>query len=176
MQMTGNNLYKTYKNNAFDHVTFLTKSRRFDSQGFVGRLAKCVINGEANESWQLMKDNNSQTLLAMNIEQWLPSFVKQYFQPLATCKNIDQAFELFSKFRILCATRVGIEGVENINEQVERILVKSGNYQANKEFYHGKPIMITQNDYGLGLFNGDIGLISTPRDGTTVTALIPAED
>ena len=25
-------------------------------------------------------------------------------------------------------------------------------------------------------FNGDIGLISTPRDGTTVTALIPAED
>lgn len=167
-QVTESIGFKAFKNNAFDHVTFLTKSRRFETEGLVGRLAEYVICGEAEKSWQLIDNNDKPVLLSLDINQWLPELVKQYYQPLAKCDDLSQAFALLAQFRILCATRVGIEGVENINQQVEQILYNNGNSQANNPFYHGKPIMVTQNDYGLGLFNGDVGVIWTDEEGLLV--------
>lgn len=166
--VTGAKGFKSYKSNAFDHVTFLTRSRRFDNKGLVGRLAELVIKGDSAQSWKLMAEHESAVLLPIDINQWLAKLVKQYYQPLAKCEELIQAFTLLAEFRILCATRVGIEGVENINLQVEQILYNSGNTQAKNQFYHGKPIMITQNDYGLGLFNGDIGLIWTDEKGMLI--------
>ncbi|GAA5140445.1 exodeoxyribonuclease V subunit alpha [Thalassotalea piscium] len=160
--------FKPFKNNAYDHITFLTKSRRFDSKGLVGRIAELVITGDATKSWNLLAEQEIPALLSLNINQWLPQLVKQYYLPLAKCEELSKAFSLFGQFRILCATRVGLEGVENINQQVEQILYNSGNTQANNQFYHGKPIMITQNDYGLGLFNGDIGLVWTNEKGMLI--------
>ncbi|XQW83515.1 exodeoxyribonuclease V subunit alpha [Thalassotalea piscium] len=160
--------FKAHANNAFDHVTFLTKSRRFDSQGMVGRLAELVISGQAAESWTLISDVQSSSLLPIEASQWLPKLVKQYYQPLASCSDVSQGFSLLNQFRILCATRVGIEGLDNINEQVEDILYQQGNHSARNQFYHGKPIMITQNDYGLGIFNGDVGLIWTDDKGMLI--------
>ncbi|MGB1199582.1 MAG: exodeoxyribonuclease V subunit alpha [Thalassotalea sp.] len=166
--VTASKGFKQYKNKAFDHVTFLTKSRRFDNKGLVGRLADNVIKGESQKSWQLLTNETPSALLPLTVNSWLPKLVKQYFQPLARATTLSEAFKLLAQFRILCATRVGLEGVENINQQVEQILYKSGNLQANNPFYYGKPIMITQNDYGLGLFNGDVGIIWADEKGMLI--------
>jgi exodeoxyribonuclease V alpha subunit len=72
---------------------------------------------------------------------------------------VSEAFEQLQKFRILCATRVGEQGVESLNEQVQNILVKSGDISAFENRYCGQPIMINVNNYALGLYNGDIGIL-----------------
>ena len=57
-------------------------------------------------------------------------------------------------------------GVNTLNKLCEAVLQKAGllkslpteQQTAYSNWYQGRPIMITQNNYQLGLYNGDIGL------------------
>ena len=159
-----------------DCVTFLMKSRRFDGKGGIGRIANYVINGQYQESWQLLKESSEVTsnaidseqkqltLLNGSVEAWLAPLVSQYYQPLSECKNIADAFDLLAKFRILSSTRKGPQGVENLNALVIEILrnkkaIPYKNFAASSDLYPTQPIMISENDYRLGVYNGDIGLL-----------------
>ena len=155
------NVNKQAKNFA-DQLVFLTKSRRFDGQGGIGLLAQAVIAGNSKSSWHLLTNNNHNeqlTLLNQDIDQWLARLVKQYFQPIFTCLSVSDAFKLLAKFRLLCATRLGEFGVETLNEKVKGLLHAKGLISDMNALYQSQPIMINENDYRLGLFNGDIGMI-----------------
>jgi len=161
---------RSAKTLAADHITYLIKSRRFDNEGGIGQIAKAVINGQSNDSWNLLKStqhDSSKTnvgerqlsLLAGDYNTWLPALIDAYYLPLFGCQNIADAFSLLNKFRILCATRKGECGVESYNEIVKDYFVQKGKIGVSQDLYHAKPIMISENDYRLGLYNGDIGLI-----------------
>ena len=60
---------------------------------------------------------------------------------------------------VLCALRNGPFGVSSINLLAEQILAEKGLIQSGSRWYKGRPIMITANDYNLGLFNGDTGIL-----------------
>ena len=64
----------------------------------------------------------------------------------------------FEAFRILCAVREGEWGVEGLNGAIEQKLEGAGLIRRRGEWYVGRPVMVTRNDYGTGVFNGDIGL------------------
>ncbi|KQX01936.1 exodeoxyribonuclease V subunit alpha [Massilia sp. Root418] len=64
----------------------------------------------------------------------------------------------FEAFRILCAVREGEWGVTGLNEAIEQRLEAAGLLRKRGEWYVGRPVMVTRNDYGTGVFNGDIGL------------------
>ena len=176
-QLTGQNIssFLAKESYASDHLTLLTQSRRFDGEGGIGLLAKAVIEGESHSSWQLLQQQNSQlthvsskTLTADN--DYLMPLVKQYFLPLLDCNTIDEAFECFKQFRVLVATRQGKSGVEFFNEEIKNRLQrlwqqKSGQVLAINSLYHGQPIMISENNYQTGLFNGDIGFIWQDQAG-----------
>ncbi len=66
--------------------------------------------------------------------------------------------ESFDTFRLLCAVREGDWGVSGINAAVEQALEREGLLRPQGEWYVGRPVMVTRNDYGLGVFNGDIGI------------------
>ncbi len=68
------------------------------------------------------------------------------------------ALQSFEGFRILCAVREGEWGVTGLNEAIEQRLDAMGLIRRRGEWYVGRPVMITRNDYGTGVFNGDIGL------------------
>ncbi|MDT3319307.1 exodeoxyribonuclease V subunit alpha [Shewanella sp. SP1S2-4] len=72
--------------------------------------------------------------------------------------------ESFNQYRILCAMRSGDYGVEGINQYVTQALANTKLIKPLQEFYLGRPIIIQSNDYNLGLFNGDIGLILQDED------------
>ncbi len=149
-----------------DHLSFLIKSRRFDGQGGIGKLASSVIQGNVEQSWLLLsqkKDNlvgnHSQLSLEKGeLKSWLTPLVKQYYQGISACNSLEQAFELLAKFRVLCVTRQGEYGVVAINQWIQA-LFNSNALSSSGKHYHGMPIMISENDYRLGLFNGDIGLL-----------------
>ena len=68
-------------------------------------------------------------------------------------------FQLFDGFRLLCAVKKGPYGVFALNLLIEQVLQKERLIDTGKQWYRGRPILITKNDYNLGLFNGDIGII-----------------
>lgn len=64
----------------------------------------------------------------------------------------------FENFQLLCAVRRGPWGVEGLNERVARVLHSAGLIDNQQPWYEGRPVLVTRNDYGLGLMNGDIGI------------------
>lgn len=165
-----------------DHLSFLLKSRRFDGEGGIGRIAKYVIEGNASHSWSLLTENQLEPDLVKgrvissvpnelshanhDLALWLTPLINEYYLGISQCQHLSEAFELLARFRILCVMRVGEYGVDAINLWVKSYLTnKAMSSNANETFfdedrlYHGLPIMITQNNYRMNLFNGDIGLI-----------------
>jgi len=73
----------------------------------------------------------------------------------------------FDRFQLLCALRHGPFGAEGLNRQITEALQAARLIESAHGWYEGRPVMITRNDYSLGLMNGDIGItLSMPgRDG-----------
>jgi exodeoxyribonuclease V alpha subunit len=81
----------------------------------------------------------------------------------------------FNRFQLLCALRRGPYGVEGLNRQItealqargliENRLHGAGQGHAGEGWYEGRPVMVTRNDYSLGLSNGDVGICLRFPDG-----------
>ncbi|MDN5726712.1 MAG: exodeoxyribonuclease V subunit alpha, partial [Propionibacteriales bacterium] len=69
--------------------------------------------------------------------------------------------------RLLCAHRTGPYGVARWSWEADRWLapVTAEAGRLTDEWYAGRPILITANDYELGLFNGDTGVVIATREG-----------
>jgi exodeoxyribonuclease V alpha subunit len=82
---------------------------------------------------------------------------------LALAGDAAGALAAAERHRLLCAHREGPWGVAHWNRQVERWLGEaSGTYlgaAVGTQWYPGRPVLITANDYGVGLFNGDTGVV-----------------
>lgn len=63
-----------------------------------------------------------------------------------------------SAFQILVALRQGAFGVEALNQQIAHWLQGYAKLDSHETWYHGRVVMVTQNDYSTGLMNGDIGI------------------
>jgi exodeoxyribonuclease V alpha subunit len=69
-----------------------------------------------------------------------------------------EVLKAHGEFQLLCALRRGPWGVEGLNKRITRLLQESGLISARGEWYPGRPVLVTRNDYELGLMNGDIGI------------------
>jgi exodeoxyribonuclease V alpha subunit len=66
--------------------------------------------------------------------------------------------DAFSHFQVLCAVRHGPAGTDRINRDVATKLLAAGLIESDRGWYEGRPVMMTRNDYTLGLMNGDVGI------------------
>ena len=82
----------------------------------------------------------------------------------AVLGNATAALAALDEHRLLCAHRRGPYGVEHWNRQVERWLTEATGEPIWSQWYLGRPVLVTANDYGLGLYNGDTG-VTVQRDG-----------
>jgi exodeoxyribonuclease V alpha subunit len=64
----------------------------------------------------------------------------------------------FNRFQLLSPVRKGDWGVDGLNQIAARIFYNAGLIRATRGWYPGRPVMVTRNDYRLGLMNGDIGI------------------
>jgi exodeoxyribonuclease V alpha subunit len=128
-------------------------------------LSRCVNAGDGNAVLTILKNTKfpdvsfsvlpSPHALGAEIEKIIIQGFSSYF---ATKNSVD-AFELFKKFRILCAVRIGHYGVVSMNQLVEKILAARGLIPASATSYSHRPVLINTNDYNLKLFNGDTGIM-----------------
>ena len=71
-----------------------------------------------------------------------------------------------NSFQLVCALRHGDAGVTGLNAAVAQALRDAALIAAEHEWYEGRPVMLTRNDYGLGLMNGDLGVaLRVPGEG-----------
>jgi exodeoxyribonuclease V alpha subunit len=71
-----------------------------------------------------------------------------------------RAIAALGAFRLLCAHRRGPHGAETWMNQVEGWLAAQiDGFAAAGDWYPGRPLLVTANDYGLRLYNGDTGVI-----------------
>jgi len=82
--------------------------------------------------------------------------IRDGVEPLFTLLNGQedhvQALGLLQRFQVLTALRVGPYGSVQINAAMDQQL------SSGKEWYAGRPVMATANNYELEIYNGDIGL------------------
>jgi exodeoxyribonuclease V alpha subunit len=78
-------------------------------------------------------------------------------------------------FRVLCAHRRGPLGVAGVNQETVRLL-EAGvrGFRPRGPFWPGLPVLVRRNDYVVGRFNGDIGVVVTNADGE-LTVAFPGE-
>ena len=154
-----------------DSICLLQKSHRFDDNSGIGQLAKAVnhSNWQAIRQIQNRCDENLtfsgispteyQQLVLQSAQAYRP-----YLEMIGQNQPAKDIIERFNQFQLLCALREGPYGVTGINEAIEKQLVKMRLIDNRQLYYAGRPIMISQNDYSLSLFNGDVGLILPDPD------------
>jgi exodeoxyribonuclease V alpha subunit len=92
------------------------------------------------------------------------------YRKYLTIKDPMLAMDAFCRFKILCALKIGPFGVNAINNLAERALGEQNliadHRSEGRPWYRGRPVLITRNDYNLGLFNGDIGITLPDPDAS----------
>lgn len=84
----------------------------------------------------------------------------------SACRAADPAAGLLAmeRFRLLAAVRSGPFGVENLNQIAEDLLREAGLIDGGV-WYAGRQVLVTTNDPGARLFNGDLGLVLPDSEG-----------
>lgn len=78
----------------------------------------------------------------------------------------NELTEILNQFKILTAGHQGRCGDHSINHYLSEQHEKELKLPLSKSpWYHGRPVMILQNNYELGLFNGDIGICLQTEKG-----------
>ena len=176
---TGQQLPEQYAGGAgpiAQQTVMLRESRRFG--GPIGALALAVNGGNAagavdilragqdgKVAWQDPALPSDLLQLALGGRDGAPGGYRACLQRIVAGQGdadhqswVQAVLKSFETFRILCAVRDGEWGVSGLNEAIEKRLQSAGLLRKSGEWYVGRPVMVTRNDYGTGVFNGDIGL------------------
>jgi len=156
----------------YDTIIHLKRSYRFTADSKIGELSRTINLGNVVESMRLLKDSDGEGLTWEEIDSQ-----QDLFTALATCivegytaylktEDPETALEYFNRFIILCAVNFGPFGVVSVNRLAEQVLNQQGLINPDSQWYRGRPVLITRNDYNLGLYNGDIGItLRSPGSG-----------
>ncbi|AFY17812.1 exodeoxyribonuclease V subunit alpha [Pseudomonas sp. UW4] len=168
-------------------VVMLRHSRRFGEGSGIGQLARWVNQQQPEEARKLLSARSHDDVYGLSLkgeqdrtlERLLleghgegPQGYRHYLtllrkqrppldSPLDDSSWTDWAREVlqaFDAFQLLCAVRKGPWGVEGLNQRVTDALLRARLIDSDQQWYEGRPVLMTRNDYGLGLMNGDIGI------------------
>ena len=153
----------------------LTESFRFGAGSDIAHLARQMMAKDASSrdqdrvSWVRPIEAFTETTLQHRFEGYLEELTR----PLddAAAMRLLAGVEMQ---RILTPYHAGPMGVSQVNQMMEHWLEQLGRKPFGQMHYHGRPILITENDHPLRLANGDLGICVSTRhydaDGDTDTA------
>ncbi len=148
-------------------VAALTTSHRFGES--IGKLATAIRVGDADQVIEVLRAGGEHVEwinTAEPSEHLRKVVVPQAFRlrQAAVLGDAGDALRTLDEHRLLCAHRRGPFGVRYWNRQVERWLAEATGEPIWSSWYAGRPVLVTANDYGLGVYNGDTG-VTVVRNG-----------
>ena len=154
-----------------ESIALLTHSYRFDARSGIGRLAAAVNQGDglAVEAELQAGSTDLQCLrhgahLGPLQHDWLRERYRPLIEAARAGADAPILLRLLESFRILTPLRDGEFGVAGLNRLIGRLLVDACLIDADDSWYPGRPVMITRNDHGLQLYNGDVGVVVRGQD------------
>jgi exodeoxyribonuclease V alpha subunit len=79
--------------------------------------------------------------------------------------DTDAALHALDRHRLLCAHREGPYGVTHWNRAAEAWLAEESGSDHWPSWYAGRPLIVTSNDYAVGVYNGETGVVVRRDDG-----------
>ena len=175
-------------------TVMLRHSHRFAAGSVIGQWARAVNAGERDtvaNLWEstpvwcadqtasvtrLQPSSATEASVAALVRAgWQGAWTRlQALRADAAVCNDEQALALLqslSRFQVLCALRGGPWGVLALNRAIARSL----DFPPDG-WYVGRPVMVTRNDYNLGLMNGDVGLCLPTARGLRVAFALAGQD
>ena len=177
-------------------TVMLRVSHRFGEHSGIGQLAKAVNHGNTLQAESILHDRSryadlehviltdasdtrlkNLVLATADNKSGYGAYLRLIHQQRPDHVDAYTAWALavlnaFDGFRILCALRQGDWGVAGLNQRIEQWLFPK---KKPGLWYVGRPVMISRNDYNLGLMNGDIG-IALPDASGKLRVVFPGED
>jgi exodeoxyribonuclease V alpha subunit len=185
------------------HITLLRKNHRFGENSGIGALSRTVNEGNpqgAEDIWQMGFEDISRLPVNSPDDEAFAHLIldghghsakpnpksrtgyRPYLDRIKSGPGngpeeiwFRAVIADFNAFRLLSPLRKGFWGVKGLNEKTAEMLFESGLISARAGWYPGRPVMITRNDYNLGLMNGDTGIV-LPVNGKALKVVFPMAD
>ena len=156
-----------------DNVVTLTDRWRFGRDTAIGRFADSVRAGDAEAALEVLRSGGPGL-------EWRDAgaapladpVVREIVEPhvlglIARGQEGDGSGALaqLGEVAVLCAHRRGPLGVERWVREAQGIAHRVRGARYLPDWYPGRPVMVTSNDYHLDLFNGDLGVAIAAGDG-----------
>lgn len=161
----------------------LKTNYRFSAVSGIGALGIAINSGDGNVALSQFSDASCPNVNWYDVptpdrlKKELTKNILEGFSTYLMAKSPIEALKAFDGFRVLCSLRKGFYGIAAVNSYIEEILSENSLINTNSECYHGRPVMIIENNYDMQLYNGDIGIVFVdPLLGGTPRVYFPASD
>jgi exodeoxyribonuclease V alpha subunit len=167
-----------------DCVVWLQRNYRFGLDSDIGRLSVAIRRGSVDDALAALtpgsQDNPTKAALLIDdagphlsertlarLSAGFEPYARMLAETLEAGTGAAPLFDALNRFRILAATRHGPRGVDEINARVSAWVraAASVTLGAGAQWFAGRPVIVTRNDYALGVFNGDIGIALPAASG-----------
>ena len=154
----------------------LTSQYRYAVGSPIEQVVKVVQSGDADQVIDLLRSHrNSEGVVSWidpssKAQEDLDAFenvgleVKRHalkVVELAGSSQYEEALETLGQLQLLCASRVGQLGIAGWNRTVNKWIGTA----TRKQWFVGRPVLITKNDHGNNLYNGDVGVVCSDKNG-----------
>ncbi len=189
----------------YDAIVQLDKSRRFKPESGIGQFAKACLMDDFDpepavdiltstdryRDVTLLEHGEKGTLLKETkrviVSSYLP-YLRRLLDGSREGESLaslhQDVLDRFDQFRVLCAHRQGRLGVAGMNPAIISLLerelrqeriIEDGALHSRSEYWLGRPILVTTNDYVVRLFNGDVGIVVDDETGERKVAFADPE-
>ena len=146
------------------HRVHLQRGYRQSAALALAPLAEAVRDGDADAALALLRGG---TLAGVQFHEGLldplagvaREDLLQGWRDIADAASPQVALQLASRVRLLTALRDGAQGASVLNARIEEALAGAH----RERYFHGRLLLVTENSYRHGLFNGDIGVCLRPE-------------
>jgi exodeoxyribonuclease V alpha subunit len=168
-----------------DGLVTLRENYRFTGQ--LQRLADAVREGRADDAIDVLRPvaaGDAGNVTFIDTEDGRAAFPavrddvvaqSSVVEAAARAGDAPAALDALSDFRVLCAHRLGPAGVARWSSLIDRWSAGAGHRRTDgDDWYPGRPLLVTRNDYDLRIFNGETGVV-VERDGRTLAVIDQGE-
>jgi exodeoxyribonuclease V alpha subunit len=154
-------------------VAALSTNRRFPATSGIALLASAVREGRGEDALEVLRSDDTAEVELVEVadEARLPAYLLDGVRADVVASGADlldaaergdavAGLEAMDRHRLLCAHRRGPRGVQHWSALAARWIADVHPMTPRADGrYAGEPLLVTANDYEIGLYNGDTGVV-----------------
>lgn len=157
----------------------LLRNRRFAEGGAIADLARAIVAADPEAALAVLRQSTDARLHTTAKRKGARDIVIERslvgYRAALTAPHAAAALEALGELRVLAAHRRGLTGAVGLNRRIERALVAHNLVRRVGDAMLGRPILVSTNDYNLGLRNGDVGITWLTEHGVRACFLDDGE-